>query len=269
MRIATWNVNSIRTRVGRVVDWLERADVDVLAMQEIKCKPEQFPHAAFEAAGYDVAVHGLNQWNGVALASRLPITEVETEFPGMPGFLKGAEGPDLPREARALGATIDDVRVWSLYVPNGRALDDPHYAYKLDWLAALRTATEGWLRADPELPVLGTCAGVILLADPQDGGAPLIDSTVDRNAYGRQQDSFQSELEISGIGDSGTFSGVFIRAPRFAEISANDTVVAKHRDEVVGVRNGARLALTFHPELSGDTTFHRWLLEAVLLRATA
>ncbi len=135
--------------------------------------------------------------------------------------------------------------------------------------SGLLPALFAWLRADPELPVLGTCAGVILLADPQDGGAPLIDSTVDRNAYGRQQDSFQSELEISGIGESGTFPGVFIRAPRFAEISANDTVVAKHRDEVVGVRNGARLALTFHPELSGDTTFHRWLLEAVLLRATA
>ena len=153
MRIATWNVNSIRTRVGRVVDWLERADVDVLAMQEIKCKPEQFPHAAFEAAGYDVAVHGLNQWNGVALASRLPLDDVATEFPGMPGFLKGAEGPDLPREARALGATVDGLRIWSLYVPNGRGLADPHYAYKLDWLAALRTATEGWLRADPELPL--------------------------------------------------------------------------------------------------------------------
>jgi 5'-phosphate synthase pdxT subunit len=125
------------------------------------------------------------------------------------------------------------------------------------------------MRADPSLPVLGTCAGVILLADPQDGGEPLIHSSIDRNAYGRQQDSFQAELTISGIGDSNIFSGVFIRAPRFAEISANDAVVATHQDEVVGVRNGARLALTFHPELSDDTTFHRWLLEAALLRATA
>src|ERR1700712_2783555 len=63
MRVATWNVNSIRTRVGRVVDWMVREDVDVLAMQEIKCKPEQFPAQAFEDAGYDVAIHGLNQWN--------------------------------------------------------------------------------------------------------------------------------------------------------------------------------------------------------------
>ncbi|WP_296667258.1 endonuclease/exonuclease/phosphatase family protein, partial [Demequina sp.] len=64
MRLATWNVNSIRARVDRVVDWLERSDTDVLAMQEIKCKPEQFPRAAFEAAGYELAIHGLNQWNG-------------------------------------------------------------------------------------------------------------------------------------------------------------------------------------------------------------
>lgn len=152
MRIATWNVNSIRTRVGRVVDWMVREDVDVLAMQEIKCKPEQFPHEAFEDAGYELAIHGLNQWNGVAIASRSPIRDVETEFPGMPGFLKGHEGPELPREARAIGATIDGVRVWSLYVPNGRALGDPHYTYKLDWLAALTEYTRAETSGRPEVP---------------------------------------------------------------------------------------------------------------------
>lgn len=152
MRIATWNVNSIRTRVGRVVDWMVREDVDVLAMQEIKCKPEQFPHEAFEQAGYELAIHGLNQWNGVAIASRSPIHDVEHEFPGMPGFLKGHEGPDLPREARAIGATVDGVRLWSLYVPNGRALGDPHYTYKLDWYAALTEYTRAQTSAHPEVP---------------------------------------------------------------------------------------------------------------------
>jgi len=151
MRIATWNVNSVRSRVGRIVDWLVREDVDVLAMQEIKCKVEQFPLEAFEEAGYEVAIHGLNQWNGVALASRAGLAEVATEFPGMPGFLKGHEGPDAPLEARAIGATVDGVRVWSLYVPNGRGLEDPHYRYKLDWLAALRSSTRDWLAAEPGL----------------------------------------------------------------------------------------------------------------------
>lgn len=149
MRIATWNVNSIRTRYGRVVDWLVNADVDVLAMQEIKCKPEQFPLEPFEAAGYEVVLHGLNQWNGVAIASRLPMTDVEIGFAGQPGFAKGHEGPDAPLEARAIGATIDDVRVWSLYVPNGRALDDPHMEYKLRFLRALADDSERWMRENP------------------------------------------------------------------------------------------------------------------------
>ena len=153
MRIATWNANSIRTRVSRVVDWMVREDVDVLAMQEIKCKPEQFPYEAFEKAGYEVVLHGLNQWNGVAIAARLPIEDVEIGFPDMPGFLKGHDGPDLPKEARAIGATVDGVRVWSLYVPNGRSLDDPHYVYKLDWLAALLEDTRRWLAEEPERPL--------------------------------------------------------------------------------------------------------------------
>ena len=153
MRVATWNVNSIRTRVGRVVDWLVREDVDVLAMQEIKCKPEQFPYEAFDEAGYTVEAHGLNQWNGVAFASRRPIDDVTVGFPGAPGFGKEpADGP-LPIEARALGATVDGVRLWSLYVPNGRGLDDPHYPYKLQWLAQLAQATGGWLAAEPDLPL--------------------------------------------------------------------------------------------------------------------
>ncbi|PWC06200.1 exodeoxyribonuclease III [Mycetocola zhujimingii] len=153
MRIATWNVNSIRARVGRTVDWMVREDIDVLAMQEIKCKPEQFPLEAFEAAGYEVAIHGFSQWNGVAIASRLPLEDVTTTFEGMPGFLKGQEGPDLPKEARAMGATINGVRLWSLYVPNGRSLDDPHYVYKLDWLAALKNDTANWLAKNPGVPL--------------------------------------------------------------------------------------------------------------------
>lgn len=149
MRIATWNVNSIRPRHGRVVDWLVNADVDVLAMQEIKCTPAQFPLEPFEAAGYEVVLHGLNQWNGVAIASRLPITDIEIGFSGQPGFAKGHDGPDAPLEARAIGATIDDVRVWSLYVPNGRALDDPHMDYKLRFLRALADDSARWLGANP------------------------------------------------------------------------------------------------------------------------
>lgn len=153
MRVATWNVNSVRSRAGRIVDWLVRSDVDVLAMQEIKCRPDQFPVELFEDAGYQVEAHGLNQWNGVAFASRLPMTDVERNFPGQPGFLKGHEGDDLPVEARAMGVTVEGVRLWSLYVPNGREIGDPHYVYKLDWLARLADRTGDWLAADPALPL--------------------------------------------------------------------------------------------------------------------
>jgi len=79
MRLATWNVNSVRTRVDRVTAFLEREDIDVLAMQEIKCRPEQFPRIPFEAAGYELAVHGLDQWNGVAIASRVGLADVVTD----------------------------------------------------------------------------------------------------------------------------------------------------------------------------------------------
>jgi len=148
MRIATWNVNSIRTRVGRVTDWLARTNTDVLAMQEIKCKPEQFPVAAFEEAGYKITMHGLNQWNGVAFASKIEAEDVEIGFSDMPGF-----GPELAPEARAIGATFNGVRVWSLYVPNGRTLADPHYLYKLEWLDRLAAASAEWNENEPEVPL--------------------------------------------------------------------------------------------------------------------
>ncbi|MGO1393903.1 exodeoxyribonuclease III [Agrococcus casei] len=135
MRIASWNVNSIRTRVGRVVDWLERSDTDVLCMQEIKCKPEQFPYERFEQAGYEVQAHGLNQWNGVAIASRLPMTDVRRDLPAQPGY---ANTGDPIVEARAMSAEVEGVRLWSLYVPNGRELGHAHYDYKLEWLRVLR-----------------------------------------------------------------------------------------------------------------------------------
>ena len=173
MRLATWNINSIRARVDRAVDFAVREDIDVLALQEIKCKPEQFPYAPFEEAGYHVEAHGLNQWNGVALISREPLTDVSTAFAGMPGFKKGYDGPDAPLEARALGATVGGVRVWSLYVPNGRGLDDPHMAYKLRWLEALREAAAADIAANPDLP-LALVGDFNIIPFDEDNGDPDI-----------------------------------------------------------------------------------------------
>jgi len=146
VRLATWNVNSIRSRIDRVTSWLERADVDVLAMQETKCKDDQFPTMPFAALGYEVAHVGHNQWNGVAIASRVGLDDVALGFAGQPAFNEADE-------ARAIGATCGGVRVWSLYVPNGRTVEDPHYTYKLEWLAALDNTSSGWLADDPTAPI--------------------------------------------------------------------------------------------------------------------
>lgn len=152
VRLATWNVNSIRSRVDRVIDWLGRADVDVLAMQETKCSDGQFPALPFLEVGYEVAHVGFNQWNGVAIASRVGLDNVEVGFGGQPTWSSKPEVEAIA-EARALGATCAGVRVWSLYVPNGRTLTDPHYTYKLNWLAALRDTAAGWLRDDPSAQI--------------------------------------------------------------------------------------------------------------------
>ncbi len=146
MRLATWNVNSLRSRIDRVEKFLERQDVDVLAVQETKAREDQLPLLGLESLGYDLAYNGTNQWNGVAILSRVGIEEVELGFDGMPGW-----GDPVAGESRAIGATCGGVRVWSLYVPNGRKVDDPHYLYKLEWLARLRDAARGWLDRDVAL----------------------------------------------------------------------------------------------------------------------
>ena len=151
VKIATWNVNSIRARADRVESWLQRSDVDVLAIQETKAKDENFPWDLFEKNGYEVAHFGLNQWNGVAIASRVGLDDVERTFDGQPHF--GKTEDTTAAEARAIGATCGGVRVWSLYVPNGRTVDDPHMPYKLNWLKALKEEAAGWIQADPALPV--------------------------------------------------------------------------------------------------------------------
>ncbi|TWE11479.1 exodeoxyribonuclease III [Rudaeicoccus suwonensis] len=149
MRIATWNVNSVRSRIDRVLGVLERHDLDVLLLQETKCRDDQFPTMPLSAAGYEVAMHGLNQWNGVAVISRVGIEDVRVGFENMPTY-----GEPPVAEARALGATCGGIRVWSLYIPNGREIGHEHFHYKLDWLANLRATAAGWLSADADAQVL-------------------------------------------------------------------------------------------------------------------
>lgn len=205
MRLATWNVNSIRARVERTVEFAVRESIDVLAMQEIKCKAEQFPFEAFEEAGYHVEAHGFSQWNGVAIASREPLENVRTSFPGMPGFAKdhpstgSGQAPDAPLEARALGATIGGVEVWSLYVPNGRALGDPHFDYKLEWLSALQTYTRETLAARPDLP-LALVGDFNIAPTDADNGDPAVVVGFSTHVSPLEREAFAS-LEGVGLTD--------------------------------------------------------------------
>jgi len=136
MRIATWNVNSLKARLDKVAWWIERASPDVLLLQETKLSDADAPHDAFASWGYTLAHHGTGGRNGVAIASRTPITGVETGFGDAP---RGdASGDDDPfGEPRIVAGTVRGVRVASVYVPNGRVLGSPFYAGKLAWLDRL------------------------------------------------------------------------------------------------------------------------------------
>ncbi|MGK5501045.1 exodeoxyribonuclease III [Streptomyces sp. URMC 125] len=131
MRIATWNVNSITSRLPRLLAWLESTGTDVLCLQELKCTAEAFPAGPLRELGYEAAVAATGRWNGVAVLSRVGLEEAVVGLPGAPQY-EGATEP------RAVGATCGGVRLWSVYVPNGREVDHPHFAYKLQWFAALR-----------------------------------------------------------------------------------------------------------------------------------
>jgi exodeoxyribonuclease III len=150
VRIATWNVNSVVARLPRLVPWLEQAAPDVACLQETKVADDDFPAEPVEALGYEVARHGDGRWNGVAVLSRIGLADVARGLPGDPGY------PDeRTTETRTLAATCGPVRVRTVYVPNGRALDDPHYGYKLRWLAALRAAVAADAAGERPFAVLG------------------------------------------------------------------------------------------------------------------
>jgi exodeoxyribonuclease-3 len=200
MRLATWNVNSVKARLPRLLDWLADKRPDVVCLQETKCAADAFPAAEVAELGYATAAHGDGRWNGVALLSRVGLDAVHRGFDGDPGYageagdpdpaeaeqlflVPGAEPPGArpndasagsgavaaqppgtrpndasagssavaaqPREARTIAATCAGVRVWSVYVPNGRTPESAHYQYKLKWLAALRDAVAVDLAAGP------------------------------------------------------------------------------------------------------------------------
>ncbi len=146
MLVATWNVNSLKARLPRIEPWLAEAGPDVLCIQETKLSDSAFPAMAFAALGYETVHHGQGQWNGVAICSRVGIEDPVSGF---------AEGIEPDPDARLVSATCGGIRVHSVYVPNGRAVDHDHYHYKLDWLGRLRAHLDRTCSPDDPVIVAG------------------------------------------------------------------------------------------------------------------
>jgi exodeoxyribonuclease III len=164
MRVATWNVNSVKQRVPRLLPWLDQRRPDVVCLQETKLTDDAFGELLgddLRARGYEFASHGEARWNGVAIMSKVGLDDVAAGLEGEPGFPKP--------EARAVAATCGGIRVRSVYVPNGRVPDSDHYEYKLAWLTALREAAE----ADPDSAM--TCGDMNI--------APTDNDVFDPDAY--------------------------------------------------------------------------------------
>src|SRR5688500_1449205 len=192
MRIATWNVNSLKARLEKVSWWLDRARPDVLLMQETKLADAAAPVAEFRAAGYELAHHGEGQWDGVAIASRVGIADVVTNF-GEP--LRPARTPDVGddeplAEARMMAATCGDVRVVSLYAPNGRSVGSTFYEAKLLWyerLARWLALAESRFRLHllPGHPIHQRLIRFVLVVNPHKGECHACrNELLSRNAAG-------------------------------------------------------------------------------------
>ena len=144
MKIATWNVNSLKVRLPHVLDWLAAAQPDALCLQELKCENKAFPLSEIEAAGYHAVFNGQKTYNGVAILSRTPAAEVSLDIPGF-----------ADEQKRIIAATVEGVRVVCGYFPNGQAVGSDKFAYKLAWLAALTDWLRGELKMSPRLVLAG------------------------------------------------------------------------------------------------------------------
>jgi exodeoxyribonuclease-3 len=144
MKLATWNVNSIKVRLPQLLEWLATARPDVVCLQELKTEDLKFPRAELEAAGYACALSGQKTYNGVAILSRVPLADVAA---GIPGF--------SDEQKRVIAATAQETRVLCVYCPNGQAVGSDKYEYKLRWFAALRGYLAGELQEHPRLVVAG------------------------------------------------------------------------------------------------------------------
>ncbi|NBO31632.1 MAG: exodeoxyribonuclease III [Cyanobacteria bacterium WB6_1B_304] len=151
MKIASWNVNSIRSRLNHVIDWLDNSRVDVLCLQETKVVDQDFPQPPFLELGYHLAISGQKGYNGVAIISRSPLTQVQAGFQP----LLGEQAADLDSQKRLLAGVIEGVQLVNLYVPNGSTIGSDKYTYKLHWLRTLRDYLHQLVEEQPATIICG------------------------------------------------------------------------------------------------------------------
>ncbi|HEV7352326.1 MAG TPA: exodeoxyribonuclease III [Brevundimonas sp.] len=163
MRIATWNVNSVNARLPTVLAWVEAAGPDVLCLQELKCVDEKFPREAFESLGYNVETHGQKTYNGVALLSRFPLSDVRRGLPGDPT-------DEQARYIEAVVETSRPVRVASIYLPNGNPVGTEKFTYKLAWFERLQAHARELLRHEEALLL---CGDYNVIPEPVDTHDPV------------------------------------------------------------------------------------------------
>ncbi|MFM2428810.1 MAG: hypothetical protein RLZZ511_23 [Cyanobacteriota bacterium] len=183
MKIATWNVNSIRTRLTHATDWLtSNPDVDLLCVQETKVQDEQFPRSAFEDLGYQLHISGQKSYNGVALISKAPVEDVRIGFSGVLGADVVGE---LDTQKRVISAVLQGVRVVNVYVPNGSEIGSEKYEYKLAWLKLLKQYLAALLKDAPDLLICGDfniALEDIDIHDPKKRATHIMSSDVEREA---------------------------------------------------------------------------------------
>ena len=207
MKIATWNVNSMNVRQAHVEEWLQNHEPDVLVLQEIKQLTEKFPTDALQQLGYHSIANGQKTYNGVAVVARTPPADPVLELPGL----------DDPQR-RVLAASFDGLRVINLYVPNGSEVGSKKYAYKLNWLAALREFLAAELEQHEKLVVLGDfniAPADADVYDPEKWGDAILCSPAEREALGRLFDLGLTDVFRKFDHPEGTFSWWDYRAAGF------------------------------------------------------
>ena len=207
MKIATWNVNSMKVRLPHVVEWLQNHEPDVLVLQEIKQLTENFPTEALQEIGYHSIASGQKTYNGVAVISKRPATDPVTDFPDL----------DDPQR-RILASTVDDVRIIDLYIPNGSEVGSEKYEYKLNWLKSLRNFLEAEMQRHENVIVLGDfniAPADADVYDPEKWGDAILCSPPEREALGELFELGLTDVFRKFEHPEGTFSWWDYRAAGF------------------------------------------------------